>query len=551
MNVQTTPAAGTVVNPMRLAILLVCAVALELGWLALWPLSAALSHSALFTSALLESHPVIGLLLKTTAAFEPGVPSATLNGALGSSQFVAPAWLLATLLFALGCVYGLSLLLLNRGVENPRVSLTVVIASALVFQTTLFLLPGVFSQDVFSYIAYGRVAAVYDLNPYIWPPSVVRDAVVPWVADVWRTYPAPYAPLWVSVQWLLARATTDWSIIGQALVYRGLANALLLVNLGLAWRLLGRLTPLSTTQRVTSLAALAWNPLVLFEIAANAHNDSLMVMFCLLALLLFNSSSRGLRSCLALTLGTLVKYLSGVGLIWLALASAARVGAWSRRARRFAALVLVSVTITLVLAAPWLELPDSLDPLVNETAGVGYVNSLPDALLQMLVERIGAPLDAARSLERGLVLALFAAYLVWEARRVWAEPTRAALARGLARSCLIYVLVASTSVQPWYFCLPLSIALVLGWRQRIARLSLAYAALALPALYLNYYLRASTPAWVFLLYAFLPLVVLLPDLFVRRTRRQALRVTATAGAQPHSAQPQPTHPVSLPTPDWR
>jgi hypothetical protein len=268
------------------------------------------------------------------------------------------------------------------------------------------------------------------------------------------------------------------------------------------------------------------------------------VTFCLVGLLLFNSSSRGLRSCVALTLGTLVKYLSGVGLIWLALASAARAGTWSRRARRFAALALVSVMITLVLAAPWLELPDSLDPLVNETAGVGYVNSLPDALVQILVERIGAPIDTARGVERGLVLALFVAYLIWEARRVWAEPTRAALARGLARSCLIYVLVASTSVQPWYFCLPLSIALVLGWRQRVARLSLAYAAVALPALYLSYYLRAGTPAWVFLLYAFLPPIVLVPDVLRQRTRPMV-----TAPVQPRPAPPQPKHPVSLPTPD--
>jgi len=248
--------------------------------------------------------------------------------------------------------------------------------------------------------------------------------------------------------------------------------------------------------------------------------------------MLFDSSSRGMRSCVALTLGTLVKYLSGVGLLWLALASAARVRTWSRRARRVAVLALLSITITLVLAVPWLELPDSLDPLVNETAGVGYVNSLPDALVQMVVESTGTPIDAARNLERGLVLAIFAAYLVWEARRVWAEPTRAVLARGLARACLIYVLVASTSVQPWYFCLPLSIALVLGCRQRIARLSLAYAALALPALYLNYYLRSSTPAWVFLVYACLPLVVLVPDVLRGRSRAERQRATAARVTSP-------------------
>ena len=46
-----------------------------------------------------------------------------------------------------------------------------------------------------------------------------------------------------------------------------LANALLLANLGLLWALLARVTPLDRTQRTTALAALAWNPLVLFELA--------------------------------------------------------------------------------------------------------------------------------------------------------------------------------------------------------------------------------------------------------------------------------------------
>jgi hypothetical protein len=519
---------------VRLAILIVCAMLLELGWLALWPLSAALSHSALFTADLLETHPLIALVLQTTARLEPGLATATLTDALGSPAYSLPAISLAGVMLALFGVYGLSLLLLDRGLGKHRAAAAVVFAGAVVFQLTLLYLPGVFSQDVFGYIAYGRLAAVYDLNPYIWPPSVLRDPVVGWVADVWRTYASPYGPAWVNLQWLLARATTSLSIVDQALIYRALASALLLGNLALAWRLLGRLTPLSFTQRTTSLAALAWNPLILFEVAGNAHNDILMVSFCFLALLLFRTSSRGLLSSAALTFGALVKYLSGVGLIWLALAAAARARTWRWRAARVAALVVVSLVITLLLAAPWLELPDSMDPLLNETAGVGFVNSLPDTLVLMLVDHLGAPLDPARNFERVACIATFGVYLVWEARRVWTDPSRAAVARGLARSCLVYVLVASTSVQTWYFCLPLSIALVLGWRRRLARISLAYSALALPALYLSYYLRDTLPAWIFLVYACAPLLVLLPD---------ALR----AVRQPRFA-PAATRPKARPTP---
>jgi len=532
---------------MRLALLIVCALILEVGWLALWPLSATLSHSALFTASLVESHPLIQSVLQATSHLAPGLAQSTLTDPLGADAYVVPATLFAALMLGLASVYGLALLLLNflQGVGSVRAWLAVIIGGAVLFQATLLLLPGVFSQDVFSYIAYGRLAAIYDLNPYIWPPSVLRDPIVPWVADVWRTYATPYAPLWVNLQWLLARLTAALPIADQALVYRGLGNVLLLTNLALVWRLLGRLTPLSPTQRVTSLAALAWNPLLLFEVAANAHNDILMVTFCLVGLLLFRATSKGTLTCIALTLGTLVKYLSGLGLIWLALAAAARLDSWPRRARRVAVLMALSIAISLALAAPWLELPDSLDPLLNETAGVGYVNSLPDALIVLLADRTGAALEPARNLERVLAIVAFTVYLAWEARRVWAEPGRAAIARALARSSLVYVLVASTSVQTWYFCLPLSVALVLGWRRGIARISLAYSALALPVLYLSYYLRDSLPPAIFIAYACAPLAVLLPDVVRARTRH------ANARLLPPREQQQPSPPTSLPMPTPR
>jgi hypothetical protein len=129
----------------------------------------------------------------------------------------------------------------------------------------------------------------------------------------------------------------------------------------------------------------------------------------------------------------------------------------------------------------------------------------------MLIEALGGSVHLARTVERLLIVTVFGVYLIWEARQVWCDPGRTAVARALARSSLTYVLLVSTSVQPWYFCLPVSIAVALGCRRRIARLTLAYSALALPALYLSYYLREATPGWVFLVYAFAPLATLAPE----------------------------------------
>ena len=512
----------------RVLALLLCAAALELGWLALWPLSTTLSHSALFTAALLSNHPAV----LDFGQHLPGWSRSSMTEPLGSPLYGPSAGALALLMVYLAAVYSAALVLLDRFEIAWRGALSLIVGSALVFQATLAALPGLFSQDVFSYIAYGRLAAAYDLNPYIWPPNVLRDPVVDWVAEGWRTYASPYGPVWVAVQWLLARAAGELSFADQALVYRALANVLLLFNLALLWRLLGRLTPLSGTRRIASFAAVAWNPLILFEIAANAHNDVLMVTFTLLGLLLFGTSSRGIRGTLMLSLGALVKYLSGLGLVWIGLAAAARAQTWPLRGFRLVLLAVLSVAIAALLAAPWLELPDSLDPLINETARVGYVNSLPDTLVVMLVNAVGLDLAPARMAERILIFTAFAAYLIWEIRQVWSDPNRRGVARALARSTLIYVLVVSTSVQTWYFCLPLTVALGLGWRSRIARLTLAYSAVALPALYLSYYLRELTPGWVFVAYALVPLAVFIPDLVRRRSARPTDKYVFRAQAHP-------------------
>ena len=279
----------------------------------------------------------------------------------------------------------------------------------------------------------------------------------------------------------------------------------------------------------TTLASLAWNPLVLLEVAANAHNDVLMVSFTLLALVLLARSSNAVLSSASFTLGVLVKYLSGLGLVWVYVAAAARTTSWRSRVFRTAAMVVVSVLLVLAVAAPWLELPDSLGPLLDETAGVGYVNSIPDSVALAVADRLSAPVELTRTLERLLALGSFIVYLVWEWRRVWSEATPAAVARALARSSLIYIVAVSTSVQTWYYCLPVAVAVALGCRWRVTQLTLAYSVLALPALYLSYYLRDGTPLWVNLVYGLAPLVLLVPELAARARARPHVPATETVG----------------------
>ncbi|MCA1645927.1 MAG: hypothetical protein LC797_10850, partial [Chloroflexi bacterium] len=186
---------------MRLLAFGALALLLEIGWLAVWPLSAALSHSPAFTSDLLASNQRVAWLFNLSLAVArlilPGLTDTPIADVPGSTAYVLPATAFAVVMLCLAAAYVLALVVLERGLGGPRGAVWLVLAGALVFQATLQFLPGLFSQDVFSYIAYGRLAAVHDLNPYVWPPSAIKDAVLPWVADVWRGYAAPYGPVWL------------------------------------------------------------------------------------------------------------------------------------------------------------------------------------------------------------------------------------------------------------------------------------------------------------------------------------------------------------------
>ena len=278
------------------------------------------------------------------------------------------------------------------------------------------------------------------------------------------------------------------------------------------------------------MAALAWNPLVLFETAGNAHNDVLAITFSLLALVCLVQG----RSTLAggsFALGALVKYLPGVGLAWLLWAML-----WGQpplRRRSALPLVVLVLAISVALTVPRLELPDSLDPLIAETTANGSVNVLTDMLTTTVLDRL--TLDSAsrarsRDLARVLTLAAFAVYLLWEARYVSRNPNANAIAAANARSCLVFIVLISPTIQPWYYSLSLALAVVLGASRTLGRLAIGYTLLALPVLYLHYYLREATPGWVDVLYGFAPLLPILLQTRPRQSRPNPVAAATCYGS---------------------
>lgn len=381
---------------------------------------------------------------------------------------------------------------------------------ALAFQVTLFLAPGLFSTDLFSYAMYGRIAGVYDGNPFILVPSDFRgDRLTEWVHPQWLDAPSVYGPVWVDLSWAVGRMTQGLSLADQVMAYKLLANSMHLVNVGLVWALLHRTAP---SARLVGVLLYAWNPLILFEFAGNGHNDVLMVTFLLAAFLCYQVG-RPTLGLVPLAMSMLVKYTT-------ALITPFYLVLWARQRKAAGVLptglvmaaggaIVLGVVVALYL--PWLD-PGlhALGPVVHWSQGPMYLNYPPDSLAWLLADLsaflAGVPredlLDPARFLVKSLARLLFTAYWVYEFRRISSPED---LPGASARVFLGFLLLAHTWVLPWYFSWPLAMVAVPGARPATVRTVLAFSLSASVVIYYFYLQGGGVHSLYFLPYL-LPLV---------------------------------------------
>jgi hypothetical protein len=205
------------------------------------------------------------------------------------------------------------------------------LAAGLVAMFALLLVPPTGSDDLYSYTAYGRIAALHR-DPYTTAPADLGDDPVAREAgDPWRGAPTVYGPVATAEQALAARVAGPHVRTTAALL--ALASALAVAATGL---LLYAAAPDDARRR---RAALLWslNPLLLLHLVGAAHVDALLVALAVAGVLALRRTPL-LAGALAAA-GAAVK-LSGV------LAVAALAWAERRRPRRLAALALGTTLVT-------------------------------------------------------------------------------------------------------------------------------------------------------------------------------------------------------------
>ncbi|NJO33972.1 MAG: DUF2029 domain-containing protein [Rhodospirillales bacterium] len=334
--------------------------------------------------------------------------------------------------WALIAIFGLGAIGAFRAAQlgelaDQRHALALILIGAAAMRVALLFTEPTLSTDIYRYVWDGRVQAA-GINPYRYVPAApelapLRDgAIWPLInrADYAVTiYPPVAEALFLAI-----------TRVGESVVVMKLA--LLAFEAASVAAIIGLLNRLAIPP--TRIAAYAWHPLPIWEIAGNGHVDAAMIAFLLVSVLVFLNGRVLLGGVLA-TLGALIKptALLALPVFW---------RPWDWR------LPLAMVATIAIAYLPYLSVGSGvlgfLGVYIEEEGfreGSGF-------RIVWLIEQLTGPLPLAGPLYAALAAVILASMALVVGFR--SDRSSSAAIRGL-NWLLIAFLVLTTPHYPWYF----------------------------------------------------------------------------------------------------
>jgi len=207
-----------------------------------------------------------------------------------------------------------------RGNNTQRLW-NIVLITPIAFGLIHFFIFPISSTDLYDYVSRGRISGVHAGNPFVRVPDDYPDDAYVQLA-AWRKDPSAYGPFWEVLSGLIGRYSGG-PLWNDMLAYKGIALMSYLCSTLFIASILRRIVP---HRSLAGTLLFAWNPLVLFEGVANAHNDMLMVALLLGGIWIlsygvkkpssqgtendpFGNSLHNLLALLFLSLAVLVKFI--------------------------------------------------------------------------------------------------------------------------------------------------------------------------------------------------------------------------------------------------
>jgi hypothetical protein len=439
-------------------------------------------HSLVYLIAVISLGLYIGLAVRYPifrSLNDPRASWATLvDPNFRNAAFHIAIYFLLTLLY-LSAIYLFSPMHEPISISYNRQIMIIIVAWLACSIALMFVSPSGESHDIFDYLFRGRMMVDYHTNPLTVVPDSL-DISTPFSRYIaWRYHVDTYGPLWEGFSAVVSAAVhlvTSWFgwwnknapacpgsmescklLIAYITGYRLLATCLT----GLSAWLIASITKRSNPKYVPmALVAFLWCPLVLIATALGGHNDSVMLVFLLFCVWL----SQRQRLLLALLTLVLAAHVKLTALIWLPVFivwAVWRYG-WKKMIKVLSVGSVIGVVLSWLLYLPlggWQSLPRMLQERLEFLA-----NSPWKVLNDLLVKSWGWSVDKAHQLTTqvptflfGILALLFLIGFFFARNKLQLKEKHFSLEGdrllwlAMTIVSLLYVMVGSYWLQPWYF----------------------------------------------------------------------------------------------------
>jgi hypothetical protein len=266
----------------------------------------------------------------------------------------------------------------------------------------------------------------------------------------WADNVSPYGPLWNLIAAPVTLVAGDR--IGVALAgFKVLAALSALLG---AWLIVRTVAGERPRDAAAAGIIYLWNPLVLWEGVGNGHNDLVMIVPLLVALLAW-SRHRDAWVVPLLVVAATIKYVPAIVIPLAALAILRRAPTWGDRAR---VMLLSAAGSTVVLALAFFPFydPQAAWESISQQGDI-FLTSPAAMAIGVLQEHVAA--DDVRWWVQRIGYGLLATTMLWQAARVFRRPER--LTRAVFEILFVFLLVATWNFRGWYLVWPLAVAALL------------------------------------------------------------------------------------------
>jgi alpha-1,6-mannosyltransferase len=333
-----------------------------------------------------------------------------------------------------------------------------------------------FSRDAYSYAAQGEMVS-HHMNPYLYGPfELGNNSYTAPVDPLWGNAPAPYGPMFLQLDGLVARLTFHNELATIVLL-----RLLAFVGVLLIAFCVPRLAKLYHRDGAELFTLMVLNPVTIFHLIGGAHNDALMLGL-LVAGLTLAKERRPIWGIVLCALATAVKAPAALGILYIGWSWLGTGVPIRDRIRPVVTAGLVGIGVlgffSYVSGLGWgwvtiLGTPGVVRSWASPTTGIAFAVTGVAHLFHIGLG-LGGVLTATRFL--GLVASAVAG--VW----LLLNSDRVGTLKALGLTLLIFVLLGPV-VQPWYLSwgLVLLAPVALGQlRSLVVGLSMVTAFIELP-----------------------------------------------------------------------